>query len=226
VDVERCGVLICSEGSGRSGSLRTFFLTGVEPREPLVAALETLLDLDGTGAPESPTTLLQGGAIGVCDPHNEHLNDVLRCARFRLDPVWQRYYGSVPPDPALCAQVIRLLISSVAFDVPMLLALFLLMSIRADLVRKAVKPERLNHKRVRSGRPPLLEHIEVSTPFLIQSAYRDRQKRSTARNGPRFHHVRGHIVRRRNTVYWRVPHWRGHLRLGSVRSRTVELRLH
>jgi len=26
-------------------------------------------------------------------------------------------------------------------------------------------------------------------------------------------------------VYWRGPHWRGHVRLGSVRSRTVELQL-
>jgi hypothetical protein len=37
--------------------------------------------------------------------------------------------------------------------------------------------------------------------------------------------VRGHIVRRSNKFFWRSPHWRGHLRLGSVRSRTVELHL-
>ena len=226
MDVERCGVLIRSEGSGRSGSLRTFFLTGVEPRQPLVAALETLLDLDGTGPPESPATVLQGGVVRVCDPQNKHLNDVLRCARFRLDPTWQRYYGSVLANPVLGTQVIRLLIASVAFDPPMLLALFLLMTIRADLVRTAVKPERLNRKRLRFGRPPLLEHVEVSTPLLIQGGSRDTQKHTTARNGPRFHHVRGHIVRRHDTVYWRGPHWRGHLRLGRVRSRTVELRMH
>jgi hypothetical protein len=39
------------------------------------------------------------------------------------------------------------------------------------------------------------------------------------------HHVRGHLVRRYNTVFWRRPHWRGHARLGCVRSRSVELRL-
>lgn len=225
MNVERCGVLICSERSGRSGSLRTFFLTRDEPREPLVAALETSLDLDGTGAPQHPVSFLKGGAVRVCDPQNEHLDAVLRCARFRLDPAWQRYYGSVLANPALGEQVMRLLISSVPFDIPMLLALFLLMTIRADLMQKAVKPERLNRKRVQLGRPPLLEHVEVSIPLLVQAGYRNAQRPTTARNGPRFHHVRGHIVRRDDTVYWRGPHWRGHLRLGRVRSRTVELRV-
>ena len=224
MDIERCGVLISSGGSGRSGRLRTFFLTRDERREPLVAALETLLELEATRAPEHPGSLLKGGVVRVCDPQNEHLNGLLRCVRFRLDPAWQRYYGSVLPDAGLGTQVARLLISSVAFDIPMLLALFLLMTIHADLVRKAVKPERLNRKRARFGRPPLLEHVEVSTPLLIQDGYHNTQRAASARNGPRFHHVRGHIVRRDDTVYWRGPHWRGHLRLGRVRSRTVELR--
>lgn len=223
-DVERCGVLIHAEASGRSGSLRTFFLTRHEPQEPLVAALETVLELDVTGTPKYPGMLLQGGVVCVCDPQNTHLSDVLRCARFRLDPAWQRYYASALPHTALSPQVIGPLISSVAFDVPMLLGLFLLMTIRADLVRRAVNPERLNRKRVRCGRLPLLEHVEVSTPLPIRAGYRNTQIAVT-RNGPRFHHVRGHIVRRDDTVYWRGPHWRGHLRLGTVRSRTVELRV-
>lgn len=224
-DVERSGVLISAARSGRSGSLRTFFLTGVEPAEPVVAALETLLDLDGSGAPGALVTALKGGVVGVCDARNAHLNDLLQCARFRLDSAWQRYYASVVSSPALGAHVVRLLIAIVAFDIPMLLALFLLMTIRADLVRRAVKPERLNRKRARFGRPPLLEHVEVSSPLFVQAAYRDTDKPALARTAPRFHHVRGHIVRRRDTVYWRGPHWRGHLRLGQVRSRTVELRL-
>jgi hypothetical protein len=223
-DVERSGVLISAASSGRSGSLRTFFLTRVERGEPVVAALETLLDLDGSGAPGVLETVLKGGVVGVCDMQNAHLNDLLRCARFRLDSAWQRYYASVVGSPALGAHVVRLLIAGVAFDIPMLLALFLLMTIRADLVQRAVKPERLNRKRAKFGRPPLLEHVEVSSPLFVQAAYHDPEQPASARSAPRFHHVRGHIVRRRNTVYWRGPHWRGHLRLGQVRSRTVELR--
>jgi hypothetical protein len=107
----------------------------------------------------------------------------------------------------------------------MLLALFLLMAIRAELVQTPVSPLRLNAKRSRLGKRPLLEHIEVSCPVFASAAVSHSDGAGVARRGPRFHHVRGHIVRRRNTVYWRGPHWRGHVRLGSVRSRTVELRL-
>ncbi len=224
--LERSGVLISCERGGRSASLRTFFLPSVEPREPMVAALETLLELDGDGAGAPPEAVLKGSAVSVCDPLSEGVNDLLGCARFRLDSAWQRYYQSVlAQDPMQAARVSRLLTESVAFDVPMLLALFLLMTVRADLVQTTVNPGRLNRKRARFGRPPLLEHVEVSTPLMMQAAYRNAEHPTAARNGPRFHHVRGHIVRRCNTVYWRAPHWRGHLRLGQVRSRTVELRL-
>lgn len=226
LEAERSGVLICTNPGGRSGTLRTFWLSRSEPREPLVAALETTLDLGGGGVTAAPETLLDGHAVRVCDPQNEQVNELLRCARFRLDPAWQRYYRSTLTDRALQVRVTRVLVSSVAFDIPMLLALFLLMTVRADLVHRAVNPARLNHKRTRLGRRPLLEHVEVSAPLFVQAAYRDDSVYSTApRSGPRFHHVRGHIVRRRNTVYWRAPHWRGHLRLGQLRSRTVELRL-
>jgi hypothetical protein len=195
----------------------------------MVAALETLLELDGSAAAGPPETVLKGGTVSVCDPQNECVNDLLRCARFRLDSAWQRYYKSVLPDPldpVQGARVTNLLMSGVAFDIPMLLALFLLMTVRADLVQTTVNRERLNRTRARCGRPPLLEHVEVSTPLSMRAAYRNAAHPTAARSGPRFHHVRGHIVRRRNAVYWRGPHWRGHLRLGQVRSRTVELRLH
>ena len=99
------------------------------------------------------------------------------------------------------------------------------MAVRDDLAQLPVKPFRLNAKRARLGRRPLLEHIELSAPvFAGASVSLDDGARGT-RRGPRFHHVRGHLVRRRNTIYWRGPHWRGHVRLGSVRTRTVELRL-
>jgi hypothetical protein len=37
------------------------------------------------------------------------------------------------------------------------------------------------------------------------------------------HHVRGHLVRRDSTVFWRSPHLRGSGRLGQVRTRTIEI---
>jgi len=224
-DIVRAGTLISAQPRGRSGSLRTFWLTRAQPQEPLLASVETLLDLDGglSGAPTS--ALLDGQTVAVRDPSNQQRDDLLQCAGFRLDPSWQRYYQSAACSAASRAQVIQHSLAAVAFDVPILLALFLLMAIRADLVQMPVRPVRLNAKRVRLGKRPLLEHIEVSSPVFASAAPGRADGPAAARRAPRFHHVRGHIVRRRNTVYWRGPHWRGHVRLGSVRSRTVELRI-
>jgi hypothetical protein len=42
-----------------------------------------------------------------------------------------------------------------------------------------------------------------------------------SRRPPRLHHVRGHLVRREDRVFWRMAHLRGHALEGLVRSRTV-----
>jgi len=225
VDILRAGTLISAHPRGRAGSLRTFWLTRAEPQEPLLAAVETIIDLDGGIVAVPSEALLDGHTVAVREPHNPQVDDLLQCAGFRLDSSWQRYYREAAYTAATRKQVIQYSLAAVASDIPMLLALFLLMAVRADLVHTPVSPLRLNAKRARLGRRALLEHIEVSSPVFAGAALRQTQGPSVARRGPRFHHVRGHIVRRRNTVYWRGPHWRGHVRLGSVRSRTVELRL-
>lgn len=221
----RAGVLICARPDCRSASVRTFWLAGREPREPQLAAVETLLDLDGAAGSAAPADLLEGGCVTVLDPGNEQVDSLLQCARFRLDSAWQRYYRQVADSAQLRSQVMQHSLAAVAFDVPLLLALFLLLSIRDDLVRLPVNPQRLNSKRLRLGKPPLLEHLELCAPVFSPAAAGREESSGALRRGPRFHHVRGHIVRRRDTVYWRAPHWRGHVRLGSVRTRTVELHL-
>jgi hypothetical protein len=223
--VLRAGALVSAEPQCRSGRLRTFWLARGATDKTLLAPVETLLDLEGTASCAPPEALLEGRAVAVRDPRNEQLDSLLQCARFRLDSVWLRYYQCVTLQPALRTEVIRRSLAAVAFDVPMLLALFLLMTIRADLVHMPVRLARLNAKRVRLGKRALLEHIEVSAPVFAQPLPLATPGSGVTRRGPRFHHVRGHIVRRHDTVYWRGPHWRGHVRLGSVRSRTVELRL-
>jgi hypothetical protein len=224
-DTLRTGILIAAHPSGRSGSLRTFWLARGESPEPLLAAVETLIDLDGGPSTCPPQALLQGKAVAVCDSRNPQVDRLLQCAAFRLEPSWQRYYLSVAVSAETRAQVIERSLAAVAFDLPILLALFLLMAVRAELVETRVNPGQLNLKRARLGRRPLLEHIELSAPVFASASVPRSDGAQDTRRGPRFHHVRGHLVRRRNTIYWRGPHWRGHVRLGTVRSRTVELRL-
>jgi hypothetical protein len=42
-----------------------------------------------------------------------------------------------------------------------------------------------------------------------------------SRRPARLHHVRGHLVRREDRIFWRMAHLRGQALQGLVRSRTV-----
>jgi hypothetical protein len=224
-DAVRAGALISARPAGRAGSLRTFWLTRGEAPEAVVAPVETLLDFDGVAASNDADALLGGSAVTVRDPHNPQSDELLQCAAFRFDSAWQRYYQHIATDAQMRTEVIRRSLAAVASDVPMLLALFLLLAVRAQLVHHPVDPVRVNAKRSRLGRVPLLEHIEVSAPLFAQAERWHGEREGNPRRGPRLHHVGGHLVRRHNAIYWRGPHWRGHVRLGSVRSRTVQLQL-
>lgn len=221
----RGGLWITADSSGRAAIMRTFWLTGIEPREPVLAAGETIIGLDhAPPCTDEPAMLLEGAAVRVQDPVNPQLNALLGCAAFRLDPRWCGYYASVASSDAKRGLVIASTLSSVAFDVPWVLALFMLMQLQAGLTHRVVSTTRLNAKRARLGRSPLLEHVEISCPLLNMRQPPAAVAMDLPRHGPRLHHVRGHLVRRDSAIFWRRPHWRGHLRLGSVRSRTVHLK--
>jgi hypothetical protein len=225
-DGSRHGVLIDAKADGRVGRLRTFWLTRTEPPEPQLAAIETLIDLEGDGAQAPPAALLEGAEVAVSDPRNPHLDALLQCARFRLLPAWQRYYSAVAQTADERERVIRCSLCTVAFHVPVVLALFLLMAVRPGLPHVPIQLARLNAKRARLGKAPLLEHIEVHCPIFASPVTQSRDAAfTTPRTGPRLHHVRGHIVRRHDVVFWRRPHFRGHLRVGAVRTRTVTLHI-
>jgi hypothetical protein len=226
LDGARHGILIDAKADGREARLRTFWLTRTEPPEPQLAAVETLIDLDRDLTQAPPAALLQGAEVAVSDERNPHLNTLLQCARFRLLPAWQRYYSAVARDAEERERVIRCSLGTVAFHVPTVLALFLLMAVRPGLPQVPIQLARLNAKRGRLGKAPLLEHIEVHCPVFASPGTQSRQTAfTTPRTGPRLHHVRGHLVRRHDAIFWRRPHWRGHLRVGAVRTRTVTLSL-
>ena len=95
------------------------------------------------------------------------------------------------------------------------------------LQRRAADLQRLNRARHRLGKRALLEHIEVRAPIAVgYQCPAVPAANANRRRGPRLHHVRGHIARRGDKVFWRLPHLRGSARLGMVRSRTVQLSFH
>jgi hypothetical protein len=224
--VRRTGVLITADPAGRAGTMRTFWSTQTE--QVYSAALLTDFDLDRVIRPALDIdAVFSGAAFGVVMPVEPALDELLSHVCFRLDPAWASYYSAAGLNKDQQMLVLREVLGTMAFDMPMILALFLLFAAKDGLQRRATDLERLNHARLRSGKHALLEHIEVRAPVAVgYQCPASPVANANRRRGPRLHHVRGHIARRGDKVFWRLPHLRGNARLGVVRSRTVQLTFH
>jgi hypothetical protein len=219
----RSGALITATPSGRAGTMRTFWSTQNE--EVLTAALLTDFDLDRVIRPPLDLAgVFCGAPFGVVMAEEPAIDGLLKHVCFHFDPAWASYYRAAGLTQADQLRLLREVLGMTAFDMPMILALFLLFAAKQGLRRQVVDLERLNQSRCRLGKRPLLEHIEVRAP--IEASYESRSSsaaNSGRRRGPRLHHVRGHIARRGDKVFWRLPHMRGDAGMGIVRSRTVQL---
>jgi hypothetical protein len=223
--VRRTGVLIAADPTGRAGTMRTFWSTQNE--QVYSAALLTEFDLDRVVRPALDISAVFGGApFGVVIPPEAALDELLSHVCFRLDPAWANYYRAAGLTESQQLLVLREVLGTMAFDMPMILALFLLFAAKDGLQRRAADLERLNRARHRSGKHALLEHIEVRAPIALGYPCPAPAANANRRRSPRLHHVRGHIARRGDKVFWRLPHLRGNARLGVVRSRTVQLSFH
>jgi hypothetical protein len=225
-NVRRTGVLIAADPAGRAGTMRTFWST--LNGEVYSAALLTDFDLDRVTRPALEIdSVFSGAAFGVVIPVEPGLDELLSHVCFRLDPAWANYYRAADLTQSQQLLVLKEVLGTMAFDMPMILALFLLFAARDGLQRRAADLERLNRARCRSGKRALLEHIEVRAPIAAEyPCPASLATHANRRRVPRLHHVRGHIARRGDKVFWRVPHLRGNARLGVVRSRTVQLSFH
>ena len=219
----RAGVLIHADASGRTGNIRTFWST--PDHKIFTAAMTADFDLNQPiRQSKCITDVFHGEPTGVAVPEEPAIDALVSHICFRFDPAWSLYYRSARLSNHEQSAVLRTALASTAFDVPMLFALFLLMSAKDGTRQSAVKLDRLNRSRRRQGKCELLEHIEASMNILAQPQETTPSRIDhRARVGRRLHHVRGHLARRGCKVYWRSPHLRGNARLGIVRSRTVQL---
>lgn len=216
------GVLLQADPGGRSAMARTFWNVPAAESEVLMSPLETHISLDERFEPHvNAEEMLRGEYAGVhCqDPG---VADLLERVRFRFDEKWSRYYRDSGLDAESREKVVRKSLAGVAHDIPLLLAFFLLLNAKGATRPVQVRREQLNRKRSARNRPALLDHIEVHATLPAQSpGANDDDGGSMTRRPPRLHHVRGHLVRRDDHVFWRTPHLRGSARQGVVRSRTV-----
>jgi hypothetical protein len=218
----RRGVFIQSTPQGRRGLLRTFWAEGESEVQVLSSSMEAYFDFD---TPEGANPELFGrqqrSAICVSDSHVGDADVLRRCFRFRFERSWQEYYERAQLTCIQASALSRHALGTIAIDIPVLLAFFLLLATRPSLPRRPLMLERLNRTRAKSGKAPLLEQIEVFAPLLPDYKSFGSGGPETSRRSRRLHHVRGHLVRRGGKLFWRVPHLRGNARAGSVRTRTV-----
>jgi len=223
--VGRRGALVQASSDGRRGLIRTFW-SAAGTSEVLASSVEAYFDFDTVEGEEPRPPDNRAGEVRRVGDDEARQDDVLgRCFRFRYEKSWADYYERAALPPEGKEALWRHNLGTIAMDVPTLLTFFLLLASRSGLPQRLQTQERLNRARRRAGKPPLLDHIEVHAPLLPE--YRNTCSGEPGagpqrtRRGPRLHHVRGHLVRRGNQLFWRVPHLRGSARWGMVRSHTV-----
>ena len=222
----RRGAFIQSTPQGRRGLLRTFWVDGESELDVLSSSMEAYFDFDAREG-EDPEVFgrQQRSSICVSDNAVGDADLLRRCFRFRFECSWQDYYERAQLTSAQATALARHALGTIAIDIPVLLAFFLLLATRPGLPRRPLMLERLNKARARSGKAALLEQIEVFAPLLPEYRSGGRSASEASRRSRRLHHVRGHLVRRGSMLFWRVPHLRGNARAGTIRARTVTWQL-
>lgn len=219
----RVGVLLRASPAGRSAMARTFWSSTAADGQcqAHMSPLETYIELDDRfAATGDPDAMLQGEYASVTCA-DAGVADLLQRVRFQFDQKWLNYYGAAARDSRERQSVARASLAAVAHDIPLLLAFFLLLNAKGATRRMPVARGIINRKRLERDRAPLLDHVEVHASLREISEAQEEGATDVARRSPRLHHVRGHLVRREDRVFWRTPHLRGNALQGVVRSRTV-----
>jgi hypothetical protein len=218
----RRGAYLRSSRDGRRGSVRTFWSTGETELDLAASAMEAHFDLDTAEEPDPNEAAAPGRrAFYVVDNEIADAATLSRCFRFEFERTWGDYYDNAGLSAALRAKIDWHSLGTIALDIPLLLTFFLLLGARAGLPQRAAQLERLNRSRSREGKAPLLDHVEVRAPLLPEFGCANGDSLPSGRRGPRLHRVRGHLVRRRDQLFWRMPHLRGSARAGIMQRRTV-----
>jgi hypothetical protein len=218
----KVGILLRASANGLTAVGRTFWADAAvdEHAEVTLSPLETHFDLRGEFEAEDTRDVLSGGFIDATHTGNPATASLLDHVRFRFEESWTAYYREAAADAEFKHRLINDSINSIAWDAPLVLAFLLLLSAKDATRLMPVSRAAINRKRLANRRAPLLDHIEVNASLDAVSTG-DSAGDGGGRQSPRLHHVRGHLVRREDRVFWRVSHLRGSGARGTVRSRTV-----
>jgi hypothetical protein len=220
----KVGIMLRASADGLTAVGRTFWADtagGDECSAVTLSPLETHFDLRGEFAgSKGGEDVLSGGFVDATHGGSPATASLLDHVRFRFDESWADYYREAAGDLDFKRRLIRESINSIAWDAPFVLAFLLLLSAKDATRLMPVSRAAINRKRLANGRGPLLDHVEVNASLEAVSTA-EQSDDGSGRQSPRLHLVRGHLVRREQRVFWRVPHLRGSGTRGAVRSRTV-----
>ena len=215
----RRGAMLSASRDGRRGQVRTFWSTGETDFDVLASPMLANFDFDSLGHINCAPTASR--RVRVANGPGDEDSALRTCFEFEFERSWADYYARAQVSTAARQRIEEDSLGTIALDIPVLLAFFLLLNTRTGLPQQKSQLERLNRARGRHGKVALLDHVEVSAPFPAGYVFTGADSSPSGRRRPRLHHVRGHLVRRRNELFWRVPHLRGDAKAGVLKSRTV-----
>ncbi|MDB5671619.1 MAG: hypothetical protein JWO25_2578 [Alphaproteobacteria bacterium] len=208
----RTGLLVRAGDSDRCGTVHTFWddpRTGAEMAQAHIA-----FDFDHLISPRQDDcpALARFPAVRALAPHFV----------ISVEPEWMRFFAASGGGQ----QRLRTAIAECAIQaVPnftFLVSLLRLLAVRNNVDARPVERRELNRARARRGKPALLDHVEVS--LAIGGSGRRGVSHLGARSPCRQHVVRGHLVNRDGTIFWRSPHLRGRTNPnGAPMKRNVRL---
>jgi hypothetical protein len=219
----RVGALLEGSPDGYRAVMRIFWADSAnDESEVTLSPLETHIDLRGGFSGGADISgVLSGDFARIDQPDDPAMSCLLDHMRFRFDDAWAAYYRAAATNSRTQHEVVHASLSAVARDPPLILAFLLLLSAKDATRSIPVSRAVINRKREIHGHPLLLDHIEVRASLNTVQETDSVGFEAAGRQSPRLHHVRGHLVRRDDRVFWRVPHLRGSAARGMVRSRTV-----
>jgi hypothetical protein len=198
---DRAGVLVQADETGRRGLMRSCWQAG---GQVCVSPLTFRFDFDAGPAPAETAVSLRLRAVD-----SEDLDAILTVGAFDLDPTWEAYWRAQRPNGSI-EKLAQQALGPMFADGALVAGLNLLLAARGATRKAPVDLGQLNRARGRCGRAPLLDHIEVKAALLqAVDAGPGAASGDALRRPVRLHHVRGHLVRRGERLYWRRAHLRG-----------------
>jgi hypothetical protein len=197
---QQMGLLVEAAPDGRSGRIRSFW-TGEHGPDAAQAAL--LFDLDARPAPQGAYASLHPVRSGPAGAQG-----LLSHLVAGLDRGWHRYFAATALGPDRIGEAVETALQPVIRDTLLFFAFLRLLHSQIGLKRQEIDRSRLNAARLRTGKVPLLDHVELSIA-IGEPPPVSAPGEGAARSRARLHLVRGHLVRRRDAIFWRSPHLRG-----------------